>query len=63
MTRIEKIRQMTDGELAEFLSNFDPGICRRQECPDERTLPKGADRCSVCFLFWLRAELTDGEGV
>ena len=63
MTRIEKIRQMTDEELAEFLSNFDPGICRCQACPDDRTLPKGADRCAVCFLLWLREELTDWEGV
>ena len=62
MTRIEKIRQMTDEELAEFLSNFDPGICRRQTCPDTSTLAKGADRCAVCFLSWLREKLTDGEG-
>lgn len=64
MTRIETIRQMTDEELAEFLSNFDSGICRRQSCPDTSTLAAGADRCAACFLLWLRSEgpLMDGEG-
>ena len=65
MTRIEKIRQMTDEELAEFLSKFAPGACVWMSCPDPHTLAKGADRCTECFLRWLRDEgpLMDGEGV
>ena len=68
MTRIEKIRQMTDEELAEFLSKVDSAdklrTCPELVCPDRDHLGKGVDLCAVCMLRWLREEgpLMDGEG-
>ena len=68
MTRIEKIRQMTDEELAEFLSKVDSSdklmTCTEQACPDPDLLNEGVDPCAVCMLRWLREEgpLMDGEG-
>lgn len=68
MTRIEKIRQMTDEELAEFLSKVDAAdklrTCAEYACPDP-DIHEGVDPCAVCMLRWLREEgpLMDGEGV
>lgn len=68
MTRIEKIRQMTDEELAEFLSKVDwedrLRICPERSCPDRATMAGFVDPCEVCMLCWLREEgpLMDGEG-
>ena len=67
MSRIEKIRQMTDEELAEFLSKVDAAdklqTCKDQGCPDP-DIPAGVDPCARCMLRWLREEgpLMDGEG-
>lgn len=69
MTRIEKIRQMTDEELAELLMTGDiserltycaGGPCTVDTNFDE--LPE--DACKQCMVRWLREEgpLMDGEG-
>lgn len=68
MTRIEKIRQMTDEELAEFLSKVDLEdrlqTCHERPCPDRAAVTRFVDPCAVCMLRWLREEgpLMDGEG-
>lgn len=68
MTRIEKIRQMTDEELAEFLSKVDSAdrlqSCSERLCPDRATVASFDDPCAVCMLAWLREEgpLMNGEG-
>ena len=73
MTRIEKIRQMTDEELAEFLSKVDLAdrlqtcperSCPERSCPDRAAVAGFVDPCAVCMLCWLRREgpLMDGEG-
>lgn len=67
MTRIEKIRQMPDEELAEFLSKVDAAdklrTCVEYACPPPGK-PDGVDPCAVCMLRWLRevGPLMDGEG-
>ena len=69
MTRFEKIRQMTDEELAEFLSMIDTAdklqICPERACPDRAAVAGFVDPCAVCMLRWLREEgpLMDGDGV
>ena len=68
MTRIEKIRQMTDEELAEFLSKVDSAdslqSCSERSCPDRAAVASFDDLCAVCMLDWLREEgpLMDEEG-
>ena len=68
MKWIDRIRQMTDEELAEFLSKVDAAdklrTCAEYACPD-RTFAEGVGPCAVCMLRWLREEgpLMDGEGV
>lgn len=70
MTRIEKIRQMTDEELAEFLSKVDTAdklqTCPKRTCPDRAVVAASSfvDPCAVCMLTWLREEgpLMDEEG-
>ena len=68
MTRIEKIRQMTDEELAEFLCKVDLEdrlqTCLERPCPDRAAVAGFVDPCAVCMLCWLREEgpLMDGEG-
>lgn len=67
MTRIEKIRQMTDEELAVFLAKIDTsdvlGTCTARECPSRAAALNG-DPCMECMLCFLREEgpLMDGEG-
>lgn len=68
MTRIEKIRQMTDEELAVLLAKIDTadelGTCNDQICPSRETALNG-DPCIECMLRFLRTEgpLLDEEGV
>ena len=56
MTNGEKIRAMTDEELALKIVRKDwncpPGIGRRGGCP--------GFGCAKCWLNWLREEVTDG---
>lgn len=60
MKRIDRIRQMTDEELAEFLSKVDLEdrlrICPERSCPDRAAMASFVDPCDVCMLAWLREE-------
>ena len=58
MTNADRIRNMTDEELAEFLVKVNSAIqnCMIVDCKYE-----GIDRdCKDCFLEWLQAEAKDG---
>ena len=61
MTNADKIRQMTDEELADFI---DKGceIIIHNVC-DEMTMEdcyKRHGKCTNCWLEWLRKEANDG---
>lgn len=51
MTNADKIRAMTDEELAKYMSdhNFN---CPPTDCP-------GYDDCSECWVGWLKQDVTD----
>ena len=55
-TKADRIRAMTDEELAEFIGR-DPmnDICPNN-CENDRDRP-----CRVCALDWLRQEVEEGE--
>lgn len=49
-TNADKIRKMTDEELANLLIDFDLfklGVCRTETCPDDKS-------CIPCTLKWLK---------
>ena len=55
MTNADRIRSMTDEELAEFLFHAwnNASWCSMKECPDE-------DSCLPCWLDWLKEEAECG---
>lgn len=53
MTNADKIRQMTDEELVEFLDGYDVVSVF---CPSEKIDCKGENDCERCWLKWLRSE-------
>lgn len=65
MTNAEKIRTMSDEELAGFLNTFDMGLfCQNLlKCIDmsnaEAEIP--IDACSACALAWLRRPAGGGD--
>lgn len=60
MTNAEKIRQMTDEEMAKyFCSSYcpsGPGLC--EICFDEKTGTTNSNpkKCKRCWMKWLREE-------
>lgn len=61
MTNGDRIRQMTDAELAEMV---DMRVCRIVK-PDGKGCPKGFyfGKCDKCVLKWLKQEVKeDGQG-
>ena len=48
MTNADRIRAMTDEELAETLSSF--------RCPQKWCFPKDGKNCKSCWLDWLKQE-------
>lgn len=58
MTNADKIRNMSDEELAEF---FDSRLSEVFEsCPCE-TCNYGLNCCDACYLTWLQSEVREGE--
>ena len=56
MTNADRIRNMTDEELAEFFKNhFSCAFC------DVRTGTCGDDDCKEMMLQWLQAEVKEGN--
>lgn len=56
-TNADRIRSMTDEELAEFMKPWDSGCPRWKENP----LPcSDWDNCGECWLKWLKEEVKDG---
>ena len=54
MTNGDRIRQMTDDELADFLDGFlcyQVGVCRKEEID-----------CAECNLQWLKQEVSEDAG-
>lgn len=50
----DRIRAMTDEELAVLLEGC---ICPKDPCPDiDRDTPTDKQRCTKCWLDWLREE-------
>lgn len=54
MTNADKIRQMTDEELAMLLNP----TCPTRECPDKLPWNEAHD-CLKCWLDWLKQEVSD----
>ena len=52
MTNADRIRSMTDEELAEFLFNGDVEYCHAGLCKDGET-------CRICCLRWLQQPAED----
>ena len=52
LTNADRIRSMTDEELAELIAD---GCCRNIDCPDEFYMKDGLN-CYGCWLDWLRQE-------
>ena len=50
-TNGDRIRSMTDEELAEKLGSF--------RCPQKWCFPDDGKNCKSCWLEWLRQEVTD----
>lgn len=59
MTNAQKIRAMTDDELADFMNRDISG------CPPTGDCNKASDDCKACWLDWLQqpAEDNDKNGV
>ena len=60
MTNADRLRSMTDEELAEFL---DERSCPQEDCPnvaEDGTISPNMT-CRKCWLAWLRQEVDDGE--
>lgn len=56
MTNRDKLRQMTDEELAEILM-FDDCFGQNYECPGFKQ--KQYCKCKECFLMWLKQEVQE----
>lgn len=57
VTKADKIRAMTDEELAVLLEGC---ICPKGPCPDiDRDTPTDKKRCTRCWLNWLKQEVSD----
>ena len=57
MSNADRIRAMSDEELAEFMRPLDSGCPRWKENP----LPcSDWDNCGDCWLKWLKEEVKDG---
>ena len=54
MTNAQKIRSMSDEELAEFLFNGDVEYCHAGLCKDGET-------CRICCLRWLQQPAEEGK--
>lgn len=66
MTNADKIRQMTDEEIAEsfFGCSCPPGDDLYELCFDVETGQKNAmipDKCKKCWLKWLEQEVKDDD--
>lgn len=65
MTNAQRIRAMTDAQLAKLFAEFDTGqFCNSlktciDECNAGREIPLA--RCQGCALAWLREEYKDGR--
>ena len=55
MTNADRIRAMTDEELAEFL------CCPQSVCPVDDCEECYDDKCQKCVLKWLKKEAEDGS--
>lgn len=55
MTNADRIRQMTDEELARFLRNFDMCIVCQAECTKEYPCNKG-------IMEWLKQDVIEDAG-
>lgn len=55
MTNADKIRAMTDEELAMILNP----TCPTRECPDKLPWNEAHD-CYKCWLDWLKQEVNNG---
>lgn len=55
-TNADKIRQMTDEELAALLKSN----CPTEKCP-YLVMSSGFDQCYRCWLDWLKQEVRDGD--
>ena len=53
-TNADRIRAMTDEELAEKLSSF--------RCPQKWCFPDDGKNCKSCWLDWLKQEAADKDG-
>ena len=58
MTNADRIRNMTDEELALFLINAYNGIMVHMKCTSCMDREKA---CNGCFEKWLKAEVKEGE--
>ena len=60
MTNGDKIRAMTDEELAKMVSNH---VCRIVK-PDGKDCPKGFyfGKCDKCVIAWLKQEVQSDAG-
>ena len=51
-TNADRIRSMSDEELASKLASF--------RCPFDSCFPEGGENCKKCWLDWLKQEAQDG---
>jgi len=56
MTHADKIRTMTDEELAMFLESK----CPTEKCPN-LVMVSGSDQCYRCWLDWLGQEVESND--
>lgn len=59
MTNADRIRQMTDEELAKLFSNSDCGYCKLRDTCYANGFEKD---CEDAWLDWLKQEVQDGKG-
>ena len=55
MTNAQKIRAMTDDELADFMNRDISG------CPPTGDCNKASDDCKACWLGWLQQPAEEGD--
>ena len=59
-TNADRIRNMTDEELAKFLGGTHLHNCKIIDCIRKEENDKRIPLCSDCFLEWLQAEVKEG---
>lgn len=57
MTNADRIRNMTDEELAEFLW----GSCKKRMPDKPCVYPVDYEMCKVCYLEWLQTKVKEGD--